>query len=132
MPSVGSCANRGRFTGLLQNMCSDTYMALWDMVTGLQYDSECDLKLQGFTDSDWIGCTAGRKSTSKCCFSLGSAVISWCSSKQNSVALSAAEAEYMVVSSAAREAVWLRKLLAELFGQILEPTVIHCDNQSCV
>ena len=24
--------NRGRFTGLLQNICSGTYVALWDMV----------------------------------------------------------------------------------------------------
>ena len=38
----------------------------------------------------------------------------------------------MVASSAAREAVWLRKLLAGLFGQIPEPTMFHCDNQSCV
>ena len=38
----------------------------------------------------------------------------------------------MAVSSASREAVWLHKLLAGLFGQIPEPTVIHCDNQSCV
>ena len=27
---------------------------------------------------------------------------------------------------------WLRKLLAGLFGQTIEPTLIHCDNQSCV
>ena len=38
----------------------------------------------------------------------------------------------MTASSTTREAVWLRKLLVELFGQIPEPTVIHCDNQSCV
>ena len=38
----------------------------------------------------------------------------------------------MATSSASREAVWLRKLLTGLFGQIPEPTVIHCDNQSCV
>ena len=38
----------------------------------------------------------------------------------------------MAASTATREAVWLRKLLAGLFGQILEPTVIHRDNESCV
>ena len=67
---------------------------------GLRYDSECDLKLQGFTDSDWAVCSTDRKSTSGCCFSLGSTVISWCSRKQDSVALSTAEAEYMAASSA--------------------------------
>ena len=32
----------------------------------------------------------------------------------------------------AREAVWLRKLLFGLFGKPLKPTMIHCDNQSCI
>ena len=38
----------------------------------------------------------------------------------------------MTASWEAREAVWLRKLLAGLFGQIPEPAMIHSDNQSCV
>ena len=67
---------------------------------GLRYDLECHLKLQGFTDLDWVGYSTDRKSTSGCCFSLGSAVISWCSRKQNSVALSTAKAKYMATSSA--------------------------------
>ena len=49
---------------------------------GLRYASRCDMILQGFSDSDWAGCVAKRKSTSGCCFNLGSAVISWCSRKQ--------------------------------------------------
>ena len=48
------------------------------------------------------------------------------------MALSSVEAEYIVECMAAREVVWLRKLLAGLFGHLLEPTVIRCDNQSCV
>jgi hypothetical protein len=28
--------------------------------------------------------------------------------------------------------VWLRKLLSDLFSAELEPTVIHCDKQSCI
>ena len=32
----------------------------------------------------------------------------------------------------AREAVWLRKLLSNLFGEPMKPTTIHCDNQSCL
>jgi hypothetical protein len=38
----------------------------------------------------------------------------------------------MAASLAACEALWLRKLLLGLFGQELEATVIHCDNQSCI
>jgi hypothetical protein len=49
-----------------------------------------------------------------------------------SMALSTAEAEYIAANVASREAVWLGKLLAGLFDLELEPTLIHCDNQSCV
>ena len=72
-----------------------------------------------------------RKSTSGCCFSL-SAMVSWFDRKQSAIALSTVEAEYIAACMAAREAVWLWKLLAGLSGQRLEPTMIHCDNQSCV
>ena len=48
------------------------------------------------------------------------------------MALSTIEAEYIALSVAVREAVWLRKLLANLFGHDMDSTVIHCDNQSCV
>lgn len=59
-------------------------------------------------------------------------MISCCSRKQSCVAQSTTEVEYVAAAIAAREAMWLCKLLAGLFGQPLEPTVIHRDNQSCV
>jgi hypothetical protein len=59
-------------------------------------------------------------------------MISWSSRKQGSIAQSTAEAEYIVASVASREAVWLRKLLSNLFSTELEPTVIHCVNQTCI
>lgn len=40
------------------------------------------------TDSDWAGCLDDRKSTSRYIFFLGSGPISWCSKKQDVVALS--------------------------------------------
>ena len=69
-----------------------------------------------------------QKSTFGSCFSLGSTMVSWFSRKQSSVSLGIVEAEYIATCMVAREAVWLRKLLAGLFGQRLELTVIHCDN----
>jgi hypothetical protein len=98
----------------------------------LRYASSIDMRLQGYADSDWAGSTIDKKSTFECCFSLGSAMVSWCSMKRTFVALSTIEVEYIVVRTTVREAVWLRKLLAGLFGQMLDPTVIHCDNQRCV
>jgi hypothetical protein len=99
---------------------------------GLRYTSSRGIWLHGFTSLDWMGSVVDRKSTSGYCFSLGSAMISWSSRKQGSVAQSTAEAEYIAASAAGREAVWLRKLLSDLFRTELEPTVIHCDNQSCI
>eukprot|EP00253_Pinus_taeda_P006546 PITA_06546 len=90
------------------------------------------VRLAGYIDSDWAGCSSDRKSTSVHCFGLGSAVVSWFSQKQQSVALSSAEVEYMAANLASCEAIWLRKMLFGLFGQPLRPSVIYCDNQSCI
>jgi hypothetical protein len=57
------------------------------------------------------GCAEDRKSTSGCCFSIGSIIISWFNRKQKAMALSSTNAEYMAASLAACEALWLRKLL---------------------
>ena len=48
------------------------------------------------------------------------------------MALITAEAEYVASCSASCEAVWLRKLLSDIFDLQLDATCIHCDNQSCV
>ena len=75
------------------------------MEYGLYYRHGDGVRLAGYTDSDWAGCASDRKSTSGCCFGLGSAVVSWFSRKQQSVALSSAEAEYMAASLASCEAI---------------------------
>jgi hypothetical protein len=90
------------------------------------------VKFHGFTDADWVGNPTDRKSTSGGIFSIGSTTFSWYSKKQRSMALSLAEAEYMAASQAACEAIWMRKILVGLFGSHLEPTLIYCDNQSCI
>ena len=99
---------------------------------GLRYTSGGGVLLHGFSDSDWAGSVQDRKSTSGLCFSMGSAMVSWSSRKQGSVALSTAEVEYVSTSDTSREAVSLQKLVSDLFAMNLEPIVIHCDNQSCI
>jgi hypothetical protein len=99
---------------------------------GLCYTGDHDFRLYGYTDSDWAGSASDRKSTSGCCFSLGSAMTSWQSRKQSSISLSTTEAEYIAACSASCEAIWLRKLLTGLFDLEMEATVILCDNQSCI
>ena len=79
------------------------------------YVSDGKVKLQGYTDFEWVGSVVDMKSTSEYCFSLGSGMISWLSRKQTSVALSATKEEYIAASDANREAVWLLEILVELF-----------------
>ena len=82
------------------------------------------MKIQGFTDADWVGSPSDIKSTSGGIFSIGSTIISWYNRKQQSVALSLAEAEYMGASQVACEAIWMRKILVGLFGSQMDPIMI--------
>ena len=59
---------------------------------GLKYAVNQKINLEGCVDSDWVGSAIDRKSTSGCCFSMGSGVISWFRMKQFYVALSTDEA----------------------------------------
>ena len=67
---------------------------------GLDYVRGDGVGLVRYSDSDWAGCASDRKSTSRCCFGLGSVVVSWFSRKQKSMALSSTEVEYMAASQA--------------------------------
>ena len=99
---------------------------------GLLYTSGVDAKdCFGYSDSDWAGDLDDRKSTSGYIFMLCGAGISWRSKKQTSVASSTAEAEYIALSGAVQEAIWLRQLSSELSGGdvLMKATVIHEDNQ---
>jgi hypothetical protein len=96
------------------------------------YASNSEVHLHGFIDSDWDGSADDRKSTSGMCFNLGFAMISSTSRKQKSVALSTAGAKYIATCDACTEAVCLRKLVSGLFDQVLDSTVIYCDNQRSV
>jgi hypothetical protein len=64
---------------------------------GLWYPRGSTFDLIGYSDADWAGCKINRKSTSGNCQFLGRSLVSWASKKQNFVALSTAEAEYIVV-----------------------------------
>jgi hypothetical protein len=99
---------------------------------GLSYDGDHDFTLSGYIDADWVGSVFDRKSTSGCCFSLGSTMISWQSRKQSSISVIIVEAEYIVACSASCKAIWLRKFLTNLFDLEMRATVILCDNHSCI
>ena len=86
----------------------------------------------GYCDADWANDKDSRRSTSGYTFCMSGAAITWSSKRQQTVALSSTEAEYMAATHATKEAVWLSKLLAELNISINPPMTISCDNQSCI
>ena len=66
---------------------------------GLWYNKSNSFDLISYTDADFAVCKIDRKSTSGICHFLGHSLVSWFSKKQNSVALSTTEAEYVAASS---------------------------------
>ena len=97
---------------------------------GIWYSNVSNFKLFGFIASDWAGCLEDRKSTSGYMFSLGSGAISWSSMKQDIVALSSLEVEYVAATASACQAVWLRRLLVDFLQKQEGVTVIFCDNKA--
>ena len=77
---------------------------------GILYKQDGSDKCVGYSDTD----PSDRKSISGCIFMFGDGPISWRSKKQKCVALSTAEAEYVALSGAAQEFLWLRQLEVEL------------------
>ncbi|CAH0517400.1 unnamed protein product [Peronospora belbahrii] len=80
----------------------------------IRFVGSSDGDLVGYSDADWAGDIESRRSTSGYVFMLNSGCISWRSKKQLTVALSPSEAEYMALSEAIQEAVWLKSFMCEL------------------
>jgi hypothetical protein len=83
------------------------------------------------SDADWAGCKIDRKSTSGTCQFLGRSLVSWASKKQNSVALSTAEAEYIAVGHCCAQLLWMRQTLRD-YGYKLTKVPLLCDNESAI
>ena len=99
---------------------------------GLSYKKGKELSLVGYCDSDYVGDSVDRKSTSGAFFFLGDNIITWMSQKQRIFALSSCEAEYISLTLAAYQRVWLADLIAELTGRCVKPVRIFVDNKSLI
>ncbi|KAL5849218.1 hypothetical protein ACOSQ4_007231 [Xanthoceras sorbifolium] len=90
-----------------------------------------DTTLTGYVDADLAGNVDIRKSTTGYVYTLGGTAVSWVSQLQKIVALSTTEAEYVAVTEASKEMVWLQSFLEEL-GKKQEDNVLYCDSQSAI
>ena len=101
---------------------------LW-LVYGDNHDG-----LRGFSDADWGSSTEHRHSISGYVFTLDGGAVSWSLKKQNVVALSSTEAEYIALTHATKEAIWLRYVLADVLHPDLSlfPVRLLSDNRSAI
>ena len=86
----------------------------------------------GYSDADWAGDMGNRKLTSGYVFLLEGAAISWKSTKQTTIALYTTEAEYVALSTASQEAIWLQQFMSDLSWKTIQTMTIFEDNQSTI
>ncbi|KAJ9543708.1 hypothetical protein OSB04_023415 [Centaurea solstitialis] len=96
--------------------------------------SEDEISVTGYSDATFQTDRDDFKSQSGYVFTLNGGAISWKSSKQDTIADSTTEAEYIAASDAAKEAVWLRNFISDLrvIASISRPIDIYCDNSGAV
>lgn len=99
----------------------------------IKYCSQASSGIIGYSDADWASDPDKRRSCTGYVFKLQNGAVSWNSKRQPTVALSTTEAEYMSLTSASQEAIWLNMFGQEL-GNLLPnvPTIIYCDNRSAL
>ncbi|KAL3010727.1 hypothetical protein AAZX31_07G159800 [Glycine max] len=98
---------------------------------GLWYPKNSLCNLVGYSYSDFAGSKTDRKSTSGTCQFIRSALVSWNSKKQNSVALSTVEAEYISAGSCCAQILWMKQQLSD-YGIVLNHIPIKCDNTNAI
>ncbi|KAJ9553795.1 hypothetical protein OSB04_017840 [Centaurea solstitialis] len=96
--------------------------------------SEDEISVTGYSDASFQTDRDDFRSQSGYVFTLNEGAISWKSSKQDTIADSTTEAEYIAASDAAKEAVWLKNFLSDLrvVASISRPIDIFCDNSGAV
>ena len=99
---------------------------------GLKFIGDKNDELVGFSDSDWAGDLVTRRSTSVYVFQFGQSTISWCSKRQQTVAKSSTEAEYVALGVSAQEVVWLRRLFQDMGVSVDSATKLYEDNQGAI
>ncbi|GMF12666.1 unnamed protein product [Phytophthora lilii] len=100
---------------------------------GIVYNSNDDkVVLEAYTDADWGSNLDDRRSVSGIMVLIDDAPVVFKSKYQRTVALSSAEAEYMVLSLCTQEVLWTRAMLKDLGHEQVGATVIWEDNQGAI
>jgi hypothetical protein len=98
---------------------------------GLWYPKGSTFNLIRYSNADYAGCKIDRNRTSRTCQFLGRLLVPWALKKQNSVALSTAEVEYIAAGHCCAQLLWMRKTLRH-YGYKLSKVSLLCDNESAI
>jgi len=101
------------------------------LVYGGARNSRRTAAIEAFVDSDYAGCLDSRKSLTGFVFTAFGTAISWKASLQKVSALSTSEAEYIALTEAVKESLWLEGIEKELKIPN-EVITVHYDSQSAI
>ena len=89
------------------------------------------MKLTGYTDADG-SMAEDRHAISGYAFLIHGGAVSWSTKRQEIVVLSTTEAEYVAITHAAKEILWLQSLISQLFDITLDSTTLFSNNKSAI
>ncbi|GKB54529.1 putative RNA-directed DNA polymerase [Tanacetum coccineum] len=100
----------------------------------LVYGGEKELRVTGYCDAGWQTDKDDSRSQSGWIFLLNGGAVTWKSSKQDTVADSTCESEYIAACEASKEAIWMKNFIGDLgvVPTVQDPIEIFCDNESAV
>jgi hypothetical protein len=98
---------------------------------GIMFDGKVGLEMRGYSDANWGG-EVDRKSVGGYLFCLAGGAVSWAAKKQPTVALSSTESEYMALTQAVKESIWIQCLIKEIGISVAHANVIYADNQGSI
>ncbi|MCO5604212.1 hypothetical protein L7F22_058375 [Adiantum nelumboides] len=125
--------------GVVSRLMSNLGKMHWDAVksylSGTADRQLCygggELFIKGYVDSDYVRCVDSHKSTTGWIYTFAGFAISWRSILKDCTSNSIIEAEYIALSEACKEAIWLARLVKDLgLEQCL--AVLHCDSRSAI
>jgi hypothetical protein len=88
--------------------------------------------LHRFSDSDWASCPEDRVSISGYVWFLNGGPVSHCAKKQTTQALSSTEAEYMALTAAIQDGIWLQSFFGCLSIPLSLPLQLFADNAGAI